>query len=524
MVLGRALSWTAERYPERPAVAGECELSYGEWEARVNRLAHALGSLGVRRGDRVAIVMANGEPMASAHLACQKLGAASVPLNVRYAPSELAYCLADAGPRLLLSDDRTTTLVRDALAQLEAAEAPALVHDGEDAPAAGTFTYQALIDGQPDRTPDVAVSEEDTSVMLYTAGTTGRPKGVPRSHRAEAAAGLAHIVQARYAPWESTLCAMPMYHTMGMRSLVAMLLLGGKLAFLPAFAAEASLEAIERERLSALYLVPTAFWALLQETDAARACASVTKLAYAGAAMTESLTARLAETLNPAVFVNHYGSTEIYTFSIEEDAAARPGSAGRPGLFSSLRVVVADSERRVGPDERAEPGETGEIIVSLASDEAFKGYWQRPDADARALREGWYFTGDVGHLDVEGNLHVSGRIDDMVISGGENVHPLEVEDALARCPEVAEVAVAGIPDEKWGHAVTAFVVPSSPDRDPAECARRIAAWARADSGLSAYKRPKRVVVIDAVPKSPVGKILRRELISGHYEAHAEAEP
>jgi 2-furoate---CoA ligase len=523
MVLGRAMAWTAERYPERPAVAGQRPLTYAQWDARTNRLARALGELGVRQGDRVALVTGNGEPMATAHLACQKLGAVAVPLNVRYAPDELAYCLCDAQPKVLLGDDTTVELVGQAFERLDHASPPALVHDGDDPPN-GAHRFEALIADHTDSPLKVEVSPSDPCVMLYTAGTTGRPKGVPRTNRAEVSAGLAHIIQARYGPRESTLCAMPMYHTMGMRSLVSMVLLGGKLAFLPAFSAEAALEMIERERLSALYLVPTAYWALLQEASAPEACNSVVKLAYAGAAMTDSLTAHLAEALQPEVFVNHYGSTEIYTFSVEEDAAARPGSAGRPGLFSRLRVVAADPTRRVGPEEMVEPGETGEIIASLQSDEAFAGYWHRPDADERALREGWYFIGDVGHVDEHGNLHVSGRIDDMVNTGGENVHPLEVEDALARCPDVAEVAVVGLPDDKWGQAVTAFVVVGSDGGHPADRAQRIATWARAQSGLAAYKRPKRIVLIDVLPKSPVGKILRRELVAGHYEARAEAEP
>jgi 2-furoate---CoA ligase len=462
--------------------------------------------------------------MATAHLSCQKLGAASVPLNVRYSPDELTYCLRDAEPKALVSDDSTAALVREALTQLDPAAAPALVHDGEDFPAEGVRALEPLIAEHDDRAIDLTVSEDDISVMLYTAGTTGRPKGVPRRQRAEVCAGLAHVVQARYGPAESMLCAMPMYHTMGLRSLVSMVVIGGKLAFLPAFAPRPALETIERERLSALYLVPTAFWALMQESGAAAACASVNKLAYAGAAMTANLTGRLADSLRPEVFVNHYGSTEIYTFSTEADAAARPGSAGRPGLLTRLRLVTAGPTRRVGPEEAVQPGETGEIIASMESDEAFGGYWRRRDADERALRSGWYFTGDLGRVDDQGNLYVSGRIDDMVITGGENVHPLEVEDALARCPDVAEVAVAGVPDEKWGQAVTAFVVTAAADGSPQERARRIAAWARADSGLAAYKRPKRVVLIDVLPKSPVGKILRRELVAGHYETRGEAEP
>jgi 2-furoate---CoA ligase len=515
MLLGRALSLTAERHPQRVAIAGEHPLTYAEWDQRTNRLARGLGGLGIERGDRVAVVAGNGEPAASVHLACQKLGAGTVPLNVRYSPDELAHCIGDAAPKALVCDEATAALVDEALAQLDGAPPP-VVHTGQ--------ALENLLRDQPDGALDVAVAEDDVSVMLYTAGTTGRPKGVPRSQHAEVYAGLAHVIQAGYSPaGESTLCAMPMYHTMGLRSLVSMVLIGGTTAFLPSFAPDAALSTIEREQLSALYLVPTAFWALLQESGVADGCASVRKLAYAGAAMTESLTTQLVQALQPEVFINHYGSTEVYTFAVESDAIARPGSAGRPGLFTRLRLVAADPERRVGPDEQVSPGETGEIIASLASDEAFAGYWQRPDANERALRDGWYFTGDLGEIDHEGNLRVSGRIDDMVISGGENVHPLEVEDAVARCDGVHEVAVAGVPDDKWGHAVTAFVVLAG-EASGDDGARRIAEWTRAHSGLAAYKRPKRIVVIDALPKSPVGKILRRELVAGNYEPRGEATP
>jgi 2-furoate---CoA ligase len=527
MVLGRALSWTAERYPERPAVGGDRPLTYAEWDRRTNRLARALGALGVQKGGRVAIVAANGEPLASTHLAAQKLGAASVPLNVRYAHDELAYCLKDAEPAVVLSDDSTGELVGEALQRLETAAPPVLVHAGEEPPAGCRHAFETLIEEHPDRALDVVVGPDEISVMLYTAGTTGRPKGVPRRQHAEVHAGIAHNLQARYGFGEATLCAMPMYHTMGLRSLVAMVLLGGKIVFLPSFRPGAALEAIERERLTALYLVPTAYWALLQEGDLSQARSTVSKLAYAGAAMTESLTEKLAEAFRPQVFINHYGSTEVYTFSIEADAAARPGSAGRPGLFTRLRLVEPDPNRRVTPEQIVQPGETGEIIASLQSDEAFAGYWQRPDANERALRDGWYFTGDLGHVDEEGNLHVSGRIDDMVISGGENVHPLEVEDALARCPEVADVAVAGLPDDRWGQAVTAFVVVAGQGGGAGEREQRakaIAEWTRAESGLAGYKRPKRIVIIDALPKSPVGKILRRELVAGNYESRGEAAP
>ena len=194
----------------------------------------------------------------------------------------------------------------------------------------------------------------------------------------------------------------------------------------------------------------------------------------------------------------------------------KPGCAGRPGLHGRLRVVAASAERRVGPDETVPPGEKGEIIASLDSDEAFRGYWQRPDADERALREGWYFTGDMGYLDGDGELFVSGRVDDMIITGGENVHPVEVEDALARHPLVRDVAVIGEPDERWGERIVAFVVPSAPTLTAAALDQHC----RECGDLASFKRPRRIVFVREIPKTASGKILRRLLREGHYtEAH-----
>jgi 2-furoate---CoA ligase len=522
MDIGRVLSWTAERHPDRPAVGGERSFTWREWDLRTNRIARLLGTLGARKGERVCLCMSNGEAMAATHLANQKLGVLSTPLNARYAPDELAYCLQDADPVVVVGDDATAPLLRDALERLDPDRRRfALVHDGDDRPD-GAIAFERAIAEQPDGAIDVEVGPDDPSVMLYTAGTTGRPKGVPRTQRNEHAAAEAHVMQARYGPWEATLGAMPMYHTMGLRSLLAMVVVGGKFVAMPVFKPAPALELIASERVTALYLVPTAFWALAQDGGLAEAGAHVRRLAYAGAAMTPTLCRQLQDALEPDVFVNHYGSTEIYTFCVEEDAAARPGSAGRPGLHSRIRLVRADGgDDPVGPGDEVAPGDTGEIIASLRSPEAFQGYWHRPEADARALRDGWYFTGDLGHVDEGGAIHVSGRVDDMIITGGENVHPLEVEDALAACPDVKEVAVAGVQEDKWGHAVTAFVVAA--EDAPGAAARRIAEWVRSESGLTAYKRPKRIVVLDEIPKSPVGKILRRKLVAGEYTALGDAE-
>jgi 2-furoate---CoA ligase len=228
--------------------------------------------------------------------------------------------------------------------------------------------------------------------------------------------------------------------------------------------------------------------------------------------MLAPLTAACERAFRPAVFVNHYGSTEIYTFTVRPRVHERPGCAGRAGVHSAVRVVTASADRRVTPEETVKPGEKGEIIASLASDEAFTGYWQRPDADARALRDGWYFTGDMGYVDDAGELYVAGRVDDMIISGGENIHPVEVEDMLARHSGVQEVAVIGEPDPRWGERVVAFVVP----RAPGLTADMLDAHCRASDELAAFKRPRRVVFVKDIPKTASGKILRRLLRDGHY--------
>jgi 2-furoate---CoA ligase len=223
--------------------------------------------------------------------------------------------------------------------------------------------------------------------------------------------------------------------------------------------------------------------------------------------MSTALTAACAVAFRPDVFVNHYGSTEIYTFAVEPDARRKPGSAGRPGIHSRLRVVAASAERRVTPEETVAPGEAGEIIAGLDSDEAFTGYWKRPDADTRAIRDGWYFTGDIGHVDADGDLHVAGRVDDMIISGGENIHPIEVEEVLARHPRVRDAAVIGEPDERWGERVVAFVVPA----DPGLTAAALDEHCRQSADLAHFKRPRRIVFVGEIPRTASGKILRRFL-------------
>ena len=235
---------------------------------------------------------------------------------------------------------------------------------------------------------------------------------------------------------------------------------------------------------------------------------SATRLGFAGAPMPDGLMVKIWEMMKPDQLVNHYGSSEIYTFTIEPHADRKPGSAGKAGLNQRIRVVKLGS---VDPDEAAAPGEEGQIIADANNEEAFTGYWRRPDADARSFHGGWYFTGDTGFKDDDGDLFVTGRVDDMMISGGENITPVEIESVISLHPSVAEVAVAGIPDERWGQKVTAFIVSTGPvsasDLD-AHCKQ---------SDLADFKRPRDYIFLKQIPKSPVGKILRRLLVSGEFE-------
>jgi 2-furoate---CoA ligase len=240
---------------------------------------------------------------------------------------------------------------------------------------------------------------------------------------------------------------------------------------------------------------------------------SVRKLGFAGAPMTDGLLKELVAAFRPDLFVNHYGSSEIYTFTIDQEAPAKPGSAGRAGINQLIRVARLGA---ASPDAMAGTGEEGEIVALASSDEAFEGYWRRPDATAKALRDGWYFTGDTGYFDADGDLYVTGRVDDMIITGGENVSPVEIESCLSLHPAVSEVAVVGLPDARWGKIVAAFI-----KRRAAVEHAALDAFCRT-SGLANFKRPRRYLFVEAIPKSPVGKLLRRKLVAGDYETEKVA--
>jgi 2-furoate---CoA ligase len=492
MNLGEHLLACAERRPEALAIIdGERRATYAELLATARSTAGGLADRGVRPGDRVAVALKNRLETVVLYWASQWLGAVFVPLNWRLRPDELAYCVTDCGARLLV--------VEEASAEAAAAvpDTPLIV--------IGQASAGGSLDSLDGSEAPSGAGERDPALMLYTSGTTGRPKGVPRSHRAERSAALAQLVQLELRPGDRTLGVMPLYHTMGMRSLLAASACGGVFCSQPEFRADAALAAVERERLTSLYLAPTLFHDLVAaQRERPRDVSSVRALAYAGAPMSGVLVERCVDAFAPEAFVNHYGSTEIYTFTVHSDQRAKPGCAGRAALNARVRLV--EPVPGASPHAEVARGEVGQVACALSSDEAFSGYWQRPDADERQIRDGWYFPGDLGQVDDDGDLYLVGRIDDMIVSGGENVHPLEIEEWLVRHPGVDEAAVVGEPDERLGERVVAFVVGArtlTADALDAHCL--------ASPTLARFKRPRDYRFVDALPKSASGKLLRRML-------------
>ncbi len=500
--LGRTLLQSIERNPRRTAlIDGALRLSYADWGLRVGAVQRGLADAGLTRGDHLLAVLQNRWEMATLHWACQFAGIVMTPLNWRAKGHEIDHCLIDSNARAVVYE----SLVGASMTSSRQAGGVIRIGVGEVRDATLRFDDWLAVPADP--VPQAQA--DDLSLMLYTSGTTGKPKGVPRRHHAERASALAHVAQNCYGDGERTLGVMPLYHTMGVRSLLSLALIDGCFVCIPRFDAGSALAAIQAERVTHLYLVPTLYHDLLAHSDFETTdISSVRKLGFAGAPMHDALLQRLDEAFRPELFVNHYGSSEIYTFSINQDAVAKPGSAGRAGINSRLRVIKLDT---TDPSQVVGPHEEGQVIADMRSDEAFEGYHNRPDSNATSLHGGWYFTGDMGYVDHDGELFVTGRVDDMIISGGENISPVDIESVLSLHPAIDEVAVAGLHDPRWGQKVVAFVKVREPigaDALDAHC--RI-------SNLVNFKRPRDYVFVREIPKSPVGKVLRRMLIAGEYE-------
>lgn len=512
--MGRIFQQTVERYPERTAVVdpdADVRYTYEQWNDRVNGVATEFAERGIERGDRVGVILQPRVQAGTVYWAIQKLGAVFTPYNVRAAADEIQYLVNNTEPDLLVYSSVARSAVDGARQAFESTDE--LVYTDSDRPEYAT-AFSNLAQGGSSEVKPVGLKSDETSVILHTSGTTGQPKGVPRSHTNTYAAATAHAIQAQWVDGEATLGAMPIYHTMGLRSLTTATVLGGIWAAQRSFDPQQAVTLIEEEELTSLYLVPTVFHDLARYDGTETAdLSSVCRLAYAGTPMTEAIQRDLREMFDPDVFVNHFGSTEIYTYSICSWLDQKPGCSGRAGINTRVRVVTPERKGTVPPTETVEQGALGEVIVDATSPEAFDGYLNHPEATENAFQDEWYFTGDLGYRDEDGDLFVVGRVDDMIISGGENIYPVEVEDVLDSHEEVNEVAIVGLQDDRWNQVVAAFVKPmSSPDvTDFDTLAETLDGYCRNSGNLANFKRPRKFVFVDEIMKSNVGKVLRREL-------------
>jgi long-chain acyl-CoA synthetase len=481
------------------------ELTYAQLDDRSSRLAQALLDAGVRPGSRVAYLDRTAPEIVELLFAAAKIGAVTVPLNWRLAPGELATIVQDSRPPIVIAGETYATVASD----LAEPRAPIVVGRG----------YEEWIAAYDAVDPHAPAESNDTVLQLYTSGTTGVPKGVLTTHRNLAAA-------AETSPyWEFdadsvSLTALPMFHIGGIGWAFLGLWNGATTVLVSDFVAGDILDVIERQRATNAVLVPTMIQMLLGVDDAAeRDYSALRSIAYGASPITTSVLKAALRTFRCSLY-GIYGLTESTGGVTQLDPADHdPGgprehllaSAGRPFPWVELRIAdpITSAECAVG--------ETGEVW--LRAPNVTPGYFNRPEETAAALTaDGWLRTGDGGYLDADGYLFLTDRIKDMIVSGGENVYPVEVEEALSQHPDVAEVAVIGVPDERWGETVKALVV-ARPGSAPT--ADELIAFAR--ERLAGYKLPRSVEFVDELPRTPSGKVLKRELRK-RYEGGADGGP
>ncbi|WP_104106662.1 AMP-binding protein [Nocardioides sp. 616] len=488
----------ADRTPDKPAIiTSERTLSYADLERRTWQVADALRQLGVSRGDRVAVLHENHAEFMPATLGILRLGAVYVPLNLRLAAPEMAALVADSEPVALI----TTSGYRDQAALFARAN-PALSTFFTDV-APEDFPGRVATWPQPDQvvTPFAVEEFDDDSAagLFYTSGTTGLPKGAIITHGNIRSVATSLAVDIGFTGQDRPLVSLPISVSGAMLAgVLPFLHLGCTLRLLEQGTPEAIAAAIRDHRPTYMASVPTVFKSLLDHpsfTDLDLTCFN--RVLSAAAPMPVSLIERF-QARGLSVFVQGYGLTESCGFStylMPEDAVRKAGSIGKSLLYSDVRVFRDELE--------AAPGEIGEIRVSGPS--VMAGYWRRPDE--RPVVDGWLCTGDLGYADEEGYLYVTGRLKDMIVTGGFNVYPAEVENVIYQLPEVAEAAVIGVPDDHWGERVVAVVRPH-PGTDLDEAAV-LAACAQS---LADYKRPKEVLLVrSSFPINATGKVMKAQL-------------
>lgn len=515
MTVGEMLTRGARKFPQKPAViCGDNRFSYRQFNQRVNQVAQALLARGLRKGDRLGVLTENCHQFLDLYFVAAKTGAIFCPFNNLLTERETEELAAYADPRYLFFSQANADKVKALAPRLNGLEG---LFCFQEIGWEGAESYQALLaSGSPDE-PLCAVDPQDVMSIYFTSGTTGQPKGAMRSHHHLVTTATTGVIENRIGYDERVLVVTPMYHVSFEDNIGRCFLVPNTTVIYPGhFDPAGVLAVMEKERITCCLLVPTMINALVHSPAMENAdLSSLRRIFYVGAPMPVELLKKSIKTFGRfgCGFCQQYGATEtgpLSTILPPEDhvldgppeQVKRLASAGRPVLDYEVRVVNRGRD--------AAPGEDGEII--LRSEAMMQGYWRMPEATAERIREGWLYTGDIGHFDEAGYLYIIDRKNDLIISGGKNIYPREVEEVLYQHPAVLEATVVGVPDDYWGEAVKAVVVPHPgaqvTEREIIEfCAQH----------LAGYKKPKTVEFWEDLPKSASGKLLKRKVRERYWE-------
>jgi O-succinylbenzoate-CoA ligase len=472
--------------------------TYRELNIEANLVADAFTELGVQTGDRVGLLLMNSTEFITSFFATAKLGAVVVPLNWRLVADELEFILKDSGVSVLVYGSEFTDTVAELQLRGERTEVRDWVQVGGEQTLGFARDFAALTTGRTSREPALTAADDDLLYIMYTSGTTGLPKGVMHSHNTQLWALITNAVTADFAHGDRYLNPMPMFHVGALTPAITVAYRGLTHVLMRAFDPSAAWDLIESERITNSLMVPAMLQFMRTTFDPSRHHRKHLRWILSGGAPVPAALINAYAEIGVEVH-QVYGLTETCgpaAVTSPEDAIRKAGSTGRAFLHTDIKVIRPDGTS-------CEVGESGEVVV--AGDHIMLGYWNRPEATAESLRNGWLHTGDVGDIDAEGFVYIKDRVKDMIISGGENVYPAEIENVILGHPMVAEVSVIGIPSEIWGESPLAIVV----RRDESLTERDIID--HCNGKLAKFKMPVAVRFIDAIPRNPSGKALKREL-------------
>lgn len=505
MLIGDIAKRNAKLYPQKTAVIeGSVQYNFYEFNNRVNRLSNAIIGLGLQKGEKVAVLNHNCFQYIEIYFALAKAGTPSVPLNFRLNKDELAYVINHSESGALLFGSKYLPIVEEIKSELSNVKHFICI----DTQVTGFINYDTIMEDASDIEPDVEIAEEDIVILGYTGGTTGLPKGVMTSHRNLITSCYNTAIEMAIAPDSRYLNAPPLFHAGDAMGMFGFSFVGGTNVVMSAFSPEEAFIHIDRFRITHPLFVPAMIIYMLQYPDINKFDLSSLQTVLYGTAPMPLAPLKQAMATFKCGFLQVYGATETFVpismlkpedHIIDEDATItrRMESAGREVIGVEVKVVD-DNENEVSPNE------VGEIIVK--GNNVMSGYWQQPDLTQKVLRNGWYYTGDMGKVDPDGYIYIVDRKKDMIITGGENVYPKEVENVLGAHPAVQEVAVIGVPHEIWGEAVKAFIIIKQGKNVDQDALKKLC-----KDKLAGYKQPQSFEFVEDLPRSSAGKILKREI-------------